>query len=92
MQTKDETRRAAPHSLVVEQREKSRITGVEDVECFNEEIAVITTSMGAITVTGSGLKVAKLDLQAGCVELEGRVDSMEYGVVRKKGLLARLTR
>ena len=92
MQAKDDSRRAVSHTLVVEQRERSRITGVEDVECFNEEIAVVTTSMGAISVTGGGLKVAKLDLQTGCVELEGRVDTVEYGAARKKGFLSRLTR
>ncbi len=81
-----------PHSLCIEDRSRTTITGVEDVDCFSDEMAVITTSMGAITISGGGLKVARLDLQSGEVTLEGRIDALEYGAARKSGLLSRLLR
>lgn len=80
------------HSVAIDGRARAHITGVEDVDCFNEETAVITSSMGSITVTGAGLKVSRLDLDKGAVTLEGRIDSLEYGAVRKGGLLSRVLR
>ena len=80
------------HSLCIEDRSRTTITGVEDVDCFSDEMAVITTSMGAITISGSGLKVARLDLMSGEVSLEGRIDALEYGAARKSGLFSRLLR
>ena len=79
-----------PHSLCIEDRSRTTITGVEDVDCFNEEVAVITTSMGAVTITGAGLKVSQLDLAQGSVALEGRIDALEYGAVRRGGFFARV--
>ncbi len=80
------------HSICIEERVRMLVTGVEDVDCFSENTAVITTSMGAITIAGSSLKVARLDLQAGEVAMEGEIDVIEYGSVRKNGLLARIFR
>ena len=80
------------HNLCIEDRSRMRLTGVEDVDCFSENIAVITTTMGAITVTGASLKVSRLDLQSGEVSLEGQIDSVEYGAVRKGGFLSRVFR
>ena len=68
------------------------ITGVEDVECFSGEMAVVTTSLGDMTICGANLKVARLDIQSGEVEIEGQIDGIDYGAVKKGGLLARLFR
>lgn len=78
------------HSLTIEGRSGAVITGVEDVECFNEETAVITTVLGAVTITGAGLKVSMLDLEKGSVSLEGRIDSLEYGAAKRGGFMARI--
>lgn len=80
------------HCVTLEGREKAQITGVEDVDCFNGETAVIMSEMGAITITGGDLKVSRLDLDAGSVIIEGRIDSLEYGAARKNGFLARVLR
>lgn len=80
------------HSLCMEGREKAVITGVDDVDCFSGEMAVVITSMGEMTICGAELKVARLDIQAGEVELSGRIDAIEYGAARRSGLWARLTR
>ena len=80
------------HSLVMEDRARISLTGVEDVDCFSEEMAVVTTSAGSVTLTGGGLKVARLDLQAGEVDIEGRIDVLEYGAARKSGFFGRIFR
>lgn len=81
---------ANSHSISLVDRAHTVITGVEDVECFNEELAIITTCMGAITISGAGLKVSQLDLTRGNVELEGRIDAMEYGAAKRGGFFSRV--
>lgn len=80
------------HSLCMEGRAKAVITGVEDVDCFSGEMAVVITGMGEMTITGADLKVARLDIQAGEVEIAGRIDAIDYGAVKKSGFMARLFR
>ena len=78
------------HSLALDDRARAVMTGVEDVECFNEELAVVTTTMGAVTLTGANLRVSKLDLSEGRISIEGRIDSVEYGAVRRGGFFSRM--
>ena len=81
-----------PHSLVCEARARISLTGVEDVDCFSEEMALVTTTAGSVTLVGGGLRVARLDLQAGEVDVEGRIDAIEYGAPKKSGFWGRLFR
>ena len=83
---------ACSHSLCMEGRTKAVITGVEDVDCFSGDMAVVITNMGEMTISGAGLKVARLDIQAGEVEIEGQIDGIDYGAVKKGGFLSRLLR
>ena len=69
------------------------MTGVEDVDCFNEQVVVLRTPLGTLTVTGAGLNISQLTLEDGRVELEGEVDALEYSGGKKRGgLLSRLFR
>lgn len=84
---------AREHALTLVDRRKLSLTGVEDVDCFNEQLVVLRTSQGTLTVAGAGLNVSELSLEDGRVELEGEVDALEYSGVKKKGgLLGRLLR
>ena len=81
------------HSITLCDRKKLSLTGVEDVDCFNEQIVVLRTSQGTLTVAGAGLNISQLSLEAGKVELEGEVDALEYSGGKKKGgWLGRLLR
>jgi sporulation protein YabP len=80
------------HNLTLDDRARAVMTGVEDVECFNEELAVVTTTMGAVTVTGANLRVSKLDLSEGRISIEGRIDSLEYGAVKRGGFFSRMVK
>lgn len=83
---------ACSHSLCMEGRTKAVITGVEDVDCFSGDMAVVITNMGEMTITGAGLKVARLDIQAGEVEIEGEIDGIDYGAVKKGGFISKIFR
>ena len=81
------------HSLTLTDRKRLSLAGVEDVDCFNEQIVVLRTALGMLTVAGAGLNISRLSLEEGRVEIEGEVDALEYSDVKKKGgLLGRLLR
>jgi len=84
---------AREHAITLIDRKRLSITGVEDVDCFNEQLVVLRTPLGTLTVTGAGLNVSQLSLEDGRVALEGEVDAMEYsGGKGKGGLFGRLFR
>ena len=66
------------HRLELEGRERLTISGVEDVERFDDTGIVMTTSAGVLTVTGEGLHIGQLSLEGGELHVDGRVDSISY--------------
>ena len=84
---------ARGHGVALEDRKRLSLTGVEDVDCFNEQLVVLRTPLGTLTVAGAGLNISRLSLEEGRVEIEGEVDALEYSGGKKGGgLLGRLFR
>ena len=69
---------ARAHSLQMENREKLRLTGVSDVSGFDENLIVLSTDMGELSIRGEALHIDKIDLDAGLLELRGRVCELCY--------------
>ena len=69
---------AMEHRLELEGRERLTVSGVEDVERFDETGIVMSTSAGTLVVTGEDLHIGKLSLDGGELHVEGRVDSVSY--------------
>ena len=80
------------HRLELDGREKLVVSGVEDVERFDENGIVMSTSAGILTVTGEGLHIGKLSLDGGELHVDGRIDSLSYEdpALGGGGLLRRL--
>jgi sporulation protein YabP len=68
----------AAHHLELEGRERLTVSGVEDVERFDETGIVMSTSAGTLVVTGEGLHIGKLSLEGGELHVEGRIDAISY--------------
>lgn len=84
---------AQEHTIRILDRKKATITGVEDVDCFNEQVVVLRTPLGMLTVTGAALNIAHLNLEEGRVEIEGEFDALEYsGGKKRSGMFAKLFR
>jgi len=83
----------APHRLVLEERGSLSVTGVEEVERFDEAEIVMATVRGTLVVRGTGLHIEKLSLDGGELKVEGNVDSLTYedeGGGDRTGFFARL--
>lgn len=80
------------HRLELDGRERLVVSGVEDVERFDETGIVMSTSAGILTITGEGLHIGKLSLDGGELHVDGRIDSLAYEepALSRGGLLRRL--
>ena len=86
---------SAPHHVVIEERKSLTVSGVEDVERFDENTIVLSTTKGVMVVTGENLHIEKLSLDGGDLKVEGDVDAVTYeddGGGGRGGFLSRLLR
>ena len=75
----------------MENREKLSLGGVEDVSGFDENLIVLTTSQGQLSIRGEGLHIDRIDLDAGQLEVRGHVQELSYDEpVRSGSLWSRL--
>ena len=83
------------HLFTLIDRAHAEITGVSDVDCFNEQLVVLITSLGSMTITGSNLNISHLNKEEGRLVVDGEFDAVDYsGKARgaRGGFLARLLR
>ena len=80
------------HHLILEDRENLTVSGVEEVESFDENTIVMETAQGLLIVRGEGLHIEKLSLDGGDMKVEGMVESLSYEESRQRrgGFLSRL--
>ena len=81
------------HRLELDGRERLLVTGVEEVERFDEEEIVMNTTAGTLVVGGSGLHIGKLNLDGGELHVDGTIHTLLYedqGPSQSGGLLRRL--
>ena len=80
-----------PHKLLLDSRTRLSMTGVVEVESFDEQTILLTTSRGPMTIRGRQLHLQQLSLSGGEVLIEGTVDALLYeDEAPAGGLLARL--
>lgn len=67
------------HNIIIEGRKKMSLSGVTDVDRFDENTVILYTSMGELTVKGEDLHVSDLSVTSGEMNIEGSIDSVVYG-------------
>ena len=80
------------HTLSLVARTRAEITGVREVESFDEQTVVLLTDCGEMTLEGEGMHVSTLDIARGVVAVDGRIGAVYYGDTQpaRRGLRARL--
>jgi len=79
----DERKNTAPKSnviqnLILESREKLNISGAIDVLSFDDQIVIIQTHLGLLTVKGEDLRISKLNIESEEVIIDGDISTMSY--------------
>ncbi len=67
-----------PHNLIIEDRKKINISGVEEVQSFDDESVVLLTTMGELTIRGSDIKIGKLSTESGDLSITGNIRAISY--------------
>ncbi len=79
-----------PHNVILEGRARMSLSGVIEVESFDEAEVSLHTTRGLLVIRGSGLHVERLCLETGELQIEGVVNSLQYLEDERGGFFARL--
>ncbi len=74
-----------PHKLMMDNRKRTTLSGVEDVVEFDTTKIILESSMGILTITGADLKITRLSIEKGEADIEGKIDSFIYSEVKNYG-------
>lgn len=92
VEEKQRQQRPRNQNMMLENRKKLSVTGVNDVSRFSDANILLKTELGSMTIKGSNLRILKLDLENTIIDIEGTIDSLDYGGKAKSakpGILSR---
>ena len=65
-------------NIVLENRRKLSISGVNDVLSFDDQVVIVDTELGMLSIKGDNLRITKLSLDTSEVIVEGDIASLNY--------------
>ena len=74
----EEKKGMLPHNIVMESRKSLSVSGINDVDSFDEQTIVAYTNMGELTIKGFGIHINKLSIETGDLFVEGEIYSLSY--------------
>ena len=74
-------------NIVLENREKLSISGVLDVLSFDDQIIIVETELGLLTIKGEDLRINKLSIDTSETIVNGNIMQIAYSenTIEKKG-------
>lgn len=81
-------------SLILTDRQQLILTGVTDIDSFDEEVVVVYLDDTELCIKGMGLHINKIDVDRGELDLEGEIHSLCYqgNTARGQSFFSRLFR
>lgn len=65
-------------NLILENRGKLSISGVNDVLSFDDQVVMVETELGLLTVKGENIRINKLSIDTSEVIIEGEISYLAY--------------
>lgn len=65
-------------NIILENRNKLSISGVLDVLSFDDQVVILETELGLLTVKGENLRINKLSIDTSEVIVEGEISAITY--------------
>lgn len=83
-----------PHNIILEERRVLTVSGVQDIDSYDEQSVIAFTELGELTIKGENLHINKIDVQTGELNMEGEIWELSYSELQKKqqGFFSRLFR
>lgn len=76
---------ARTHKLSLDNRKQMNLTGIKDVVSFDLNQVLLESTLGMIHIKGKDLKVTRLSIEKGEINIGGMVDSIVYSDVKAYG-------
>ena len=94
MPTEERNLQPMPQNIILEDRKTLSVSGVSDVDSFDEQTVTVFTELGELCVRGADLHITKLSVETGELTLDGRIDALIYTQEQPKngGFFARMFR
>lgn len=67
------------HNIIMENRKSVSVSGVTDVDNFDEKTILIYTQMGELVISGKNLHVNSMSVETGEMTIDGDIYSLVYG-------------
>lgn len=80
----EEKKTKSVHNLILENRRALSVSGVHDVDSFDEDIVAVFTELGLLTIKGSDLHIDKFNNETGELIVSGMIDSLGYSDEEKR--------
>lgn len=65
-------------NVIMENREKITLSGILDVYSFDDQMIIVATELGLLTIKGANLKITKLNIDTSEFIAEGYINSIAY--------------
>ncbi|GEN89319.1 sporulation protein YabP [Oceanobacillus sp. FSL W8-0428] len=66
------------HTVKIDKRKNLEITGVKEVDSFDNEAFLLETVMGYLIIRGQNLQLKNLDVTEGIVTIKGKIYELSY--------------
>ena len=75
-------------NLILENREKLSVSGVNDVLSFDDQVIIVETELGLLTIKGENIRINKLSIDTSDVSIDGTINTLIYSDsnIDKRGL------
>ena len=68
----------AKQRLLLDERKELMLSGILNVDSFDERQIELNSNMGGIEIGGEGMKIAALNLEEGKITINGTISSIMY--------------
>lgn len=80
------------HNLIMENRKSLSISGITDVDSFDEKAICLYTQLGELTIQGKELHIDSMSVETGDMTVTGDIWAIVYGDKDRHGPLTALGR
>ena len=83
---------AKNQNIILENRKNLTISGITDVDSFDEKEISLYTQLGELSIQGRELHIDSMSVETGDMTITGEIWAIVYGDGDKKGTLSALGR
>jgi len=81
-----------PHNMIMENRKKLMLTGIREVDSFDEQTVSLVLENADLAIRGKNLTISRLNVETGEVSVTGDIYAIIYSDnnAKQSGLFGRL--